>query len=279
MLSLSSSWFTLNFLMGILTAHNPPSLTLFGHTASLTLDRFIALGVISAFIPPSIYFHRESKRKNAIDNNLPTLLQEIAEAGSVGMTLIRAIEVSTEHNYGPLTRELKKLVAQLSWRVPFDKALQMFAERCDTPLARRTAFMIQAASRTGGDIQESIETIARHIREIQKQERKRMMQMKPYIGVIYISFFVFLITAYFLSTQFFNVSLGIPGLAGMESFGGFGAPIASKEIITPIFFYMTMVEGVFSGLAGGKMSTGSIKNGFLHSTILCTISFTVFSFL
>jgi len=225
-------------------------------------------------------FHLEARRKDAIDNRLPALLQEIAEAGSIGMTLIRALEVSTERNYGPLTKELKRLAAQLSWRVPLDRALQTFAERCGTPLARRATFLIQAAGRTGGDIQESIETIAHHVREMQDQERNRKAQMKPHIGVIYLTFFVFLITAYFLSTQFFNTTLAMPGIPGVGGgFGGLGSLAASKDVITPIFFYMTMMEGVFSGLAGGKMSSGSIKNGFLHSTVLCALSILVFSFL
>jgi len=273
---LSALAFTITVTVGLLSTTQTAIL---GQLVSLPLERFIALAVIFALVPPSIFYGIESRRKAAIDNNLSFLLQNVAEAGSLGMTLIRAIEVSTERDYGPLTKELRKMVAQLSWRAPLDEALKSFAERCGTLLASRVAFLIQAAYRSGGDVQESLETINLHVQELQDQERRRRAEMTPYIGIIYMSFLVFLITVYFLITQFFSVSIGGEGLTSIGStLGGFRDPSASKELLIPIFFYMAMVEGMFSGLAGGKISTGSIRNGFLHSTILCLLSFIVFTF-
>jgi len=274
---LSALAFTVTFTVGFISTTQS---SILGQMIPLSLERFIALGVIFALVPPSIFYQREARRKEAIDNNLPVLLQNVAEAGSLGMTLIRAIEVSTERDYGPLTKELKRMVTQLSWRVPLSEALESFAERCGTLLASRVAFLIQAAYRGGGDVQVSLETINLHIQELQDQERKRRMEMRSYIGIIYISFLVFLVTVYFLTTQFFSVSIGGLGLTSVGStIGGFHNPADTKEALTPIFFYMAMVEGVFSGFAGGKISTGSIRNGFTHATILCLLSFIVFSFI
>jgi len=267
--------FALIFTIG---SYSTTQISAFGGISPSSLDWFIALGIISALIPPSIFYQLESRRKDAIDRNLPILLQDVAEAGSLGMTLIRAIEVSAERNYGPLTKELRKMAAQLSWRMPFDKALESFGERCGTLLAKRVAFFIQTAHKSGGEVQESIETINLHVQEFQNQERKRKMTMRPHIGVIYISFVVFLITAFFLMTQFFTASVGGLGLSGVDSaVGGFQNPTASKEIIAPVFFYMAMVEGFFSGLAGGKISSGTVKTGLVHSAILCSLSLIVFS--
>jgi len=265
----------LTFIVGFLsTVHFP----LLGEIIPLSLERFVALGVILALVPPSVFYQLDSRHKDAIDNNLPVMLQDVAEAGSLGMTIIRALEVSAERNYGYLTKELKRMVAQLSWKVSFDKALASFAERCGTPLARYVASLIQIAYKSGGDVQESIETINIHVQELQSQEMKRKLEMRPQIGVIYLSFAIFIVTVYFLSTQFFSVSIGGLGLTSVGStIGGFRNPAASKEVLMPIFFYMAMVEGVFSGLAGGKISTGSIKNGFIHSVILCLVGFIVFS--
>ncbi len=40
-----------------------------------------------------------------------------------------------------------------------------------------------------------------------------------------------------------------------------------------------VIEAVLAGLASGKMSTGSILNGFKHILILVTISFILFNVL
>jgi len=130
--------------------------------------------------------------------------------------------------------------------------------------------LILEASRTGGDIQASIETVNRHIQEIQNLEQRRKSQMRPYIGIIYISFFVFLITVYILVTSFFGM-LSKPGTAG------FIVNPTPIEVYIQIFLYMGVVEAFFGGLTGGKMSTGFLKNGLKHVTILTVISFIVFN--
>lgn len=119
-----------------------------GRTGVLTLDDFVILGMIISLIPPTILYFFDSRRKDSIDNNMPHLLRDIADAGRSGMTLMRAIEISAEREYGPLTKELRKLVAQLSFRVPLEKALSFFADRTGTMLARRSAMLIAEASKS-----------------------------------------------------------------------------------------------------------------------------------
>ena len=101
--------------------------------------------------------------------------------------------------------------------------------------------------------------------------------MQPQIGVIYIAFLVFLVCAYFLSVKFFGEALA--EIPSTNLLGGMSLQFISADVISSIFFYMAMVEGFFSGLAGGKLSTGSFKNGFIHSMVLCSLGFIVFTIL
>ncbi len=239
---------------------------------SISWDDFLIIGILSALVLPSVAYYFDNRRKDSIDNNLPNLLRDIAEAGRTGMTLTRAIEVNAERDYGPLTEELRKTIAQLTWKVPLETALQSFSDRCGTALASRTALLVLEASKAGGDIQESIDSVNRHIEELQGIERKRKTQMRPYIALIYISFFVFLVTVFIILTQFFATVSSIGGL------GFLGAKPVPVETYSQIFLYMATVEAIFGGLAGGKMSSGSIKHGFKHVLVLSVISFIVFNF-
>src|SRR3989441_9144553 len=99
-----------------------PDVPLAGLTGHFSFDRFLLLGGILCLIPPTIVYLFESKNRDAIDTNIPHLIRDIADAGRSGMTLTRAIEISAERDYGPLTKEIKKLIAKISFRVPLEKA-------------------------------------------------------------------------------------------------------------------------------------------------------------
>ena len=248
-------------------------------TGKFTLDRFVLFAGILALVPPAIMYFVDSRRRDAIDNNIPHLIRDIADAGRSGMTLTRAIEISAERDYGPLTKEIKRLMAKVSFRVPLEKALQYFADRTGTMLSRRSAMLIAEANKSGGDIQESMESVAKHVQDIQYLENKRRATLRPFIGVMYISFAVFLVTVYLLISSFFK-QLANSNLAG-GTVGGIGFNFVSLPLdkITAVFLYMAMVEAVFAGLVGGKMATGYIKDGLKHAILLMLVCFITFVFL
>jgi len=256
-----------------------PNIPIGGLVGKFSFDRFLLFGGIICLIPPAILYFFESKRRDAIDNNIPHLIRDIADAGRSGMTLTRAIEISAERDYGPLTKELKKLIAKISFRVPLERALQFFADRTGTMLSRRTSMLVAEANKSGGDIQESMESVAKHVQEIQYLERKRRATLRPFIGVMYISFAVFLVTVYLLISSFFkqlaNTNFGGGGAVGGVGFNFISLPLPK---ITAVFLYMAMIEALFAGLVGGKMASGYLKDGLKHAILLMMICFFTFVF-
>ena len=156
-----------------------------------------------AIFPPAVLEFFDLRWERGINENIPRLLREIAESGQTGLTLVRAIEVSAERDYGPLTPELKYLVAQISWGTSLDDALRAFAKRANTKLAQRTADLIAEVARSGGDTKEIMEQLNRHIWELESIDRERYAQMRPYAVVVYIAFGVFLFTDIMLIHSFF----------------------------------------------------------------------------
>src|SRR5213593_2165157 len=258
-----------------------PNVSFAGLVGKFSIDRFLLLGGILCLIPPTLVYLAESKRRDSIDNNIPHLIRDIADAGRSGMTLTRAIEISAERDYGPLTKELKKLIAKISFRVPLERALQYFADATGTTLSRRSSMLIAEANKSGGDIQESMESVAKHVQEIQYLERKRRATLRPFIGVMYISFAVFLVTVYLLISSFFKQLANTNFGSGGGGIGGVGFNFVSLPLdkITTVFLYMAMIEALFAGLVGGKMATGYLKDGLKHAILLMMICFMTFIFL
>jgi archaeal flagellar protein FlaJ len=257
-----------------------PNVTIGTTVGHFSFDRFLLFAGIMALIPPAIMYFFDSKRRDAIDNNIPHLIRDIADAGRSGMTLTRAIEISAERDYGPLTTEIKKLIAKISFRVPLEKALQFFADRTGTMLSRRTSMLVAEANKSGGDIQESMESVAKHVQEIQYLERKRRATLRPFIGVMYISFAVFLVTVYLLISSFFKQLANTNFGGGGSSIGGVGFNFISLPLpkITAVFLYMGIIEALFAGLVGGKMASGYIRDGLKHAIMLMLICFITFVF-
>src|SRR6267378_4260610 len=61
-----------------------PNVSIAGLVGKFSIDRFLLLGGIVALIPPAIVYLMESKRRDSIDNNIPHLIRDIADAGRSG---------------------------------------------------------------------------------------------------------------------------------------------------------------------------------------------------
>lgn len=245
-----------------------------------TWDQMLILAMIIAVFPAAVVEWLDLRWERGIDRNIPRLLREIAESGRTGLTLIRAIEVSADRDYGPLTPELKQLVVQLSWGNSLEDALRSFAKRARTKLAQRTADLILEVSRSGGDTKEIMEQLNRHIGELQSIDRERYAQMRPYSVVVYIAFGVFLFTDVMLIRSFFtqivNLQSSILNTQGGSStiFGGISG--VDVDFLKTVMFHAVIVQAIIGGLVAGKMGDGRLGAGLKHVMILLIIGFVTF---
>jgi len=243
-------------------------------------DSMIVIGIMVAIFPIAVLELIDLKWESGIDKNIPRLLREIAESGKTGLTLTRAIEVSAERDYGPLTKELKQLVAQLSWGSSIEEAFHAFASRARTKLAQRTSDLIIEVARSGGDTQEVMEQVNKHIGELQSIDHERYAQMKPYAAVVYIAFGVFLFTDVLLIKSFFTqiVELQAKVMATSGGGGGVFAGAGSVDVgfLKKVLYHAVIIQAIFGGLIAGKMSEGKLGAGLKHTLMLLLIAFVTF---
>jgi len=243
----------------------------------LTWDQLSVVGLTIALFPPATVEYLDLRWQRGIDNNIPRLLREIAESGRTGLTLIRAIEVSADRDYGPLTPELKRMLAKISWGATLEEAMLTFAQRARTKLAQRVSTLIVEVSRSGGDTQEIMEQVNKHVNELQTIDRERYAQMRPYAVVVYVAFAVFLFADIILIREFFEPMAAIHTQALASGGGGiFGGPGLDIKALDTTLFHATVIEGILGGLVAGKMSEAHLGAGLKHSLLLILISFLSF---
>jgi flagellar protein FlaJ len=220
---------------------------------------YIFFAVAVAVLPPAVLDYVEYRWKKSIDEHLPDLFRSIVQAQQTGMTLPQALEEASKRDYGPLTAELKKMVNQMSWGLPFEEGLQEFGNRVNTTLVQRTVPIIIEASRSGGHIEKIFAPMGNFIQTTLTMQKERKAQTRPYIAIIYVAFFVFVFTIVLLFKTFF---------IQMET-----APIIGFSTLTSneawrIFFHMSLLQAFFGGLVAGKMGEGTIGAGLKHSLVL-----------
>jgi len=242
---------------------------------------FIGLGIMIG--PYAFYSSSKQKNIREIERRLPDFLRDVAEAGRFGMTLADAIVVASSGRYGELTPEIKKMAAQIEWGVTAGETLRLFSERVNTPLVKRVVTIVIKASDAGGSVADVLSMVAHDTKEEQFSAAERRLQMSTYLAVIYISFFVFLVTIIILNLTFLpkirlagtNVAAAAAE-AGIEGgIGGASLDVTAIPSIQICFFLAVMAHAIGDGVMAGVLQTGSVADGMRHSIIMLILGFLI----
>ncbi|MDH5806363.1 MAG: type II secretion system F family protein [Candidatus Methanomethylicaceae archaeon] len=233
-------------------------------------DYLIAIAIMTTFFPIGTLNYLEYKWKKAIEEKIPDLLYDIAEGQITGMSFIKALQTITTKEYGVLSIELKKVLAQIKLGVSFEEAIKKLAERTESQLVRKVSTIISDVNKFGGDVVEVMRSLGDYVKMIITMNEERRATMRIYIGISYIAFFTLLTIVMILLNQFFLplIQLGYTPL--------FISPLEYEEY-RRIFFYFSLIQAIFSGIVTGKLGEGSIFAGLKHIVIMLFFTLIFFS--
>ncbi len=233
------------------------------------------------FVIGTVIETAEEKEKNEQFLEFARAISENVKGGTpIGQSIINM----RNKNFGCLTDHIVKMANQLSLGIPMNKAFDTFAEDIGSITVKRAITLIKEAGAAGGKIDAILDSVASSIYQIEKLKKERMASISNLVVQGYIIFFIFI--GIMLIMQFKIIPLadeaqgfgdiggGSASLGGMEGVIGSGASVSSEELARPLL-YMLIIQGIFSGLAIGKLTEGSIKAGIKHSFILTITAFLV----
>ena len=238
-----------------------------------TLDYMIVIGFTIAVTPPGIASIMHSRWKGKIEKSMPEFLRDLATSHQTGMPLQVALEHASKRNYGPLTTELKTMVAHMSWGMNFNDALMEFSRKIDLPLVEKATVLIIEAARHGGDLSDIFNSTAKYVDNVNSWTDKRRMQTLPYVAIFYFSVVIFLFIIIIISNMIF-----LP-MSQMDA----GGAVLMKPILAPlearrIFMHTALLESLFGGLLAGKINEDSFLGGLKHAAVLSVASGLAFFF-
>ncbi len=240
---------------------------------SPTLDYVIVIALTIAVAPPSVASIIHNRWKNRIEKMTPEFMRDLATASKTGMPLQTALEHASKRPYGPLTVELKMLVAQMSWGMNFNQAMMEFSNRIDLPVMRKATVLILEAGRHGGSLSDIFESTAKYVENVNAWTARRKMQTLPYVAIFYFSLFIYLFIIIIISNMMFTP------LSQLETSGvPILTPALAPSVAKRVFLHTALLESLFGGLIAGKINEDAFSAGLKHATILAVASGLAFLF-
>lgn len=251
--------------------------------------------VIVGVLPVAVIEHMTFSKYAKMEIAFPRFMKDFSESVKGGMTIPQALSMASNIDYGELSTEIKKTDYQLSWGLPFPKAIENFSGRIKGSTLMKQAFTIIIESfRSGGNIANTMDSIAQNIGLIKEMEDEKQSILSQQIYILYFIFFMFLaiiVMLYkliipMLTINFANPTealdpsancklLGLPSIALCSVGRAFGLGCEHVYFVS-LFLFMCLIQGVSSGILAGFISTGRVAAGIKHAAIMVIATVFVF---
>lgn len=235
----------------------------------------IVLGVIIIILPFMISFLIKQNRQQEKEEMFLAFSRDLVENVKSGTPIGKSIINLERRNYGALSPHVVKLSGQISLGIPLSTALNTFANDTGSRVISRSVSLISEAEKAGGRIETVLESVANSVNQIDTLKKERKASVANLVTQGYLIFLVFIVIMLVLQYSILPLvtDLSLPsGEVGLSF--GVGNPGNLTNFSTPLFV-MLLFQSFFAGLVIGKISEGSIRNGYKHSFILLAIALLV----
>lgn len=175
----------------------------------------IILGLLISVLPYGIISFLKNRAISEMERQFPAFLKDLAESKRGGMTILRSFESSRDTDYGRLNSEIAKVHNQLSWGIPFPQVMERFSIRMDdSPVIQESLSIILQSYRSGGQITETIESVADNATMLREVIQEKQSALKQQLVIMYVIYFLFIgitVGVYFLMQQLLGLGSTEPG--------------------------------------------------------------------
>ncbi|MCW3999255.1 MAG: type II secretion system F family protein [Candidatus Bathyarchaeota archaeon] len=237
-------------------------------------NNIITFGLLIAILFPAVVEYINHRWVSQIERSIPRLLRDIAEAVNSGVTLPKAVEEATDKGYGPLSKELTRVMASFALGNSWEDSVMSLTKRVSSPSLARFATILVEANQSGGKISEVLDMSVGLFSNIEQYKQEQRNNMKPYLYTVYAAIAIFLVIAVIVLNQFL-----IPLAASSKTSGGLGSTVnvLDTNYYASILFWASNVEALFAGLIAGKIGDNCYPAGLRHSVVLLILSLVFFN--
>jgi len=231
-----------------------------------TFEVFLCLAVIVTVIPVMIAYEIRRRYVMKVEAQLPIFLAEIADMRDVGMTLQGAIFMISNTKMGVLSREVQIAAEELRLGSSVSGALVRMEERIGLVSVKRAISLLVRASEVTDYIREILSIAINDLQHYIKMKTKRLNASFVYLAVIYLSFGIYLYSAYQLNVAF------------ISSFSAYNVTFDISSNIREML-HVGIILGFFSGIMAGQLSSNSVLAGLKHVCVMLAATVILFAYI
>jgi tight adherence protein B len=141
----------------------------------LVLESLILAVPVSAFLVAAPWYllrRMAERRREQIEDQLADAMVSLAGAVKAGLALGQALEILASQCPKPISEEFHQMVAEYKMGRPLEQTLIEARQRLRSENFTLFAAAVQASQQSGGRLNETVERIARSVREMQRLQRK-----------------------------------------------------------------------------------------------------------
>lgn len=233
---------------------------------SMTMEVLVCIIIIAASLPLMTAYEIRRRYVTKVEKQLPEFLREIADMRDIGMTLQGAISMISGNKTGVLSSEIKIVTKELSYGAHLSNALVRMEERIGLVSVKRAISLLVKASEVTDYVREILTIAISDLEHYVKMKSKRLNVSFVYLAVIYLSFGIYLYSAYQMNVAF------------ISSFSSFDITFDLTSNKTDMF-NIGIILAFFSGIMAGQMSSNSVLCGLKHSIIMLIATIITFVYI
>jgi flagellar protein FlaJ len=248
---------TLLFVLGIIPELFP----------EYTLEIFLCLIVIVFMAPVSLAYEGRRHFINSVEAQIPEFLRELADMKDIGMTLQGAIRLISGSKLGVLSRELRLVSEEIRRGSRITDALVRMEERLGMVSVKRAISLVVKASEVTDYLKDILLIGIADFEHYLRLKRERFNVSFVYVMIVYLSFGIYLYTAYQLNVSF---------IASFQNFPSFDLSFDTASNLLDMF-RIGIILGGFSGIMAGQLSSANPLAGFKHTIIFLIATIIMFT--
>jgi pilus assembly protein TadC len=186
------------------------------------------LAVLSIDLGLGLPFFLVDRKVDDIENRLPDVLHHMATTLKTGGTVETSLREVSRIDYGPISKNLKVILREMSEGKTFEDAFSDFAVKSRSEMLRRAAIIIIAARRAGGGLLDTLAAMAEDIRAMARLKRER--KTKTFMQFLFI-----LVAGCFVAPFIFGIVKSVMDImirvGGTTSMGEVAATISQFDTL------------------------------------------------
>jgi flagellar protein FlaJ len=238
--------------------------TIFPHNV---FEGFVCVAIIGAMLPMVVAFEGRRWYVRNVEAHLPEFLRELSDMKDIGITLQEAIHRISSARLGVLSSELSVASRDIQSGVYVNSALVRMEERIGLVSVKRAISLLVRASEITTNLRQIFIIAITDIEHYLRLKQERANTTIVYVMIIYLSFGIYLYTAY---------QLNVPFLASFNN-DTMNLNIDTAGNLSEMF-RIGIILGAFSGIMAGQFSSNSVLAGFKHSIVLLAAALVLFVF-